>query len=371
MVISGANEYVEVSRLGRAFLPSRFADAGSDCPIRCFSADNSSRNQAMRFLKRGGAIVLSGEWADIKIIYQEILKREDELLPRVKSARERTYSSRNLRNRILTTIEFVPFGENDIAKIELAGFLGEENLPDSVEVLVSVQEAEQILEIPGNEQWVKAINANVVAHPDVLLPQSQETIDIIYEAIKSCGDNLQDSPRILDMGCGSGVLGIAAYQLFCERNAAIMATDILPEAAASAHLNWRRLVGGEKCADGVFQACSGNLFDPVKGQKFDIIIFNAPWIVAPAKNKSELALNDDSQNTIRAFVESCIDHLSPNGRVVVCYSDNSGQKAIDRLEEYYSSVGLEIERVYKDRVHTRRARNQWQNMYAYVVKSAV
>ncbi|HEY8348328.1 MAG TPA: hypothetical protein VIM13_00640 [Clostridia bacterium] len=44
---------------------------------------------------------------------------------------------------------------------------------------------------------------------------------------------------------------------------------------------------------------AGDLFSPVSDAKYDLIIFNAPWVKAPAKNRAELALSDKRHETIR------------------------------------------------------------------------
>jgi len=363
-----ASRYVEVSRLGTAFLPDKFADAWSGDPMRRVAAEGSNRNQVMRFLKRGGTLVITGAWPGICSLCQEILKREDELLPDASDKRQRTLLSRNLRQRVLTTLDCVPLGESAFDAGLLAGLLGEESLPDDVPTLLPVQEAERLLEIPHNECPVRAIGASVVTHPDVLAPQSQETIDLVCEAIKSCEPDLPDLPEVLDLGCGSGVLSIAAWQLLAHKSPRITATDILPEAVATTRLNWRRLAPlGKSGPEDLLTTHSGNLFDPVRGQRFHLVIFNAPWVVARARNRAELALNDERQATIKAFIESSREHLTRGGRVIVGYAANAGPKAIERLEGFFLDAGLAIQHVHKDRIHTRRAKRQWQNVYAYVL----
>ena len=123
MAESIASKHVEVSGLGAAFLPGRFADACSDGPIRRFAAEGGNRNQAMRFLKKGGTLVITGAWPALCALHQEIMKREDELVPAAADRKERTALLRSLRRRILTTLDCLPLAEGTFAPEELAGFL--------------------------------------------------------------------------------------------------------------------------------------------------------------------------------------------------------------------------------------------------------
>ncbi|MCX8052638.1 MAG: class I SAM-dependent methyltransferase [Armatimonadetes bacterium] len=359
-------KYVQVSQLGKAFLPGKFADVSSRGPMRRVNAEGDSLNQLARFVKRGGSLIITGELPGIFAVRDYLLRRENELLSEAADARERKLSARNLRLRLLTTLDCLP--QLGFEPIEVAGFLGEESLPKDTPTLLPVDEAERLLGIPANECYVRAIGASVVTHPEVLAPQSQETIDLVCEAIKGCEPNLGDSPEVLDLGCGSGVLTVAAWQLLASKHPRLTATDILPEAVATTRFNWRRLSADGKA--GPIESLKthvGNLFEPVAGQKFDLVIFNAPWVVAPARTRAELALNDERQATIKAFLESSLDHLKNTGWVIVGYSSNAGPKAIARLESFIGDAGLIIERIHKDRIHTRRAKRQWQSIYAYVL----
>jgi len=363
--------YVQVSRLGTVFLPEKFAEACSGEAIRRVDADAGSRNQAIRFLKRGGTAVVTGGWPDICAFWEDVVKRQKELLPETADRRARVLAARLLRLRVLTTLDCLPPTEPEFDAAELAGFLGEDSLPEDVPALLPVDEAKRLLDIPSSECFVRAIDAGVLTHPDVLAPQSQETIDLVCEAVKSCEPDLPYSPDVLDLGCGSGVLTIAAWQLLGHKSVNLTATDILPEAVATTKLNWRRLSAlGKAGPSQALLARSGSLFEPVEDRRFDLVIFNAPWVVAPARNRAELALNDERQATIKAFLDACPGHLTPRGRVIVGYASNAGPKAIARLESFIQEAGLTVERLFKDRIHTRRAKRQWQSIYAYVLTAA-
>lgn len=359
---------IQVSQLGAAYLPGKFFEVCQERPVRRIEAVPGERNQAEKFLKRGGAVVLSGEWDAVRRLAGDLVARERELVPECSDSRQRKLMSRDLRLRIMTTVECVgKLGELFLPG-ELAGFLGEDRLPDDVPVLIPVAEAERLLSIPDNRFAVRSLDIELVAHPDVLGPQSQETIDLICEALKFCEPSLPDNPRLLDMGCGSGVLSIVAWHILGHKSPHITATDIMPEAVATTNLNWRLLsaVGKAGPISALSTAC-GNLFEPVGDERFDLVIFNPPWVLAPARSRADIALMDEDQRIVRSFLEGCPHHLSDLGRVVLAYASNAGMEAVSNLESFIASSGLSIAHQVKQRVHTRRAKRQWQHVYAYVL----
>jgi len=80
---------------------------------------------------------------------------------------------------------------------------------------------------------------------------------------------IKSEDRVLDMGCGSGFVGIVAAKLGAGE---VTASDINPHAVACARAN-ARLNGVEK----KFHAVQSDLFQKIPKQKFDVIVFNPPF----------------------------------------------------------------------------------------------
>lgn len=357
--------------MGSAYLPGKFADICTERSIRCIQAAPGEFSQAIRFVKQDGVLVLAGDWARVREFCRDILSRESELLPSPSNARERKQLSRKLRMRILTTTDCIPALSELFERTEIAGFLGEESLPDDAPILIPVTEAERLLEIPKNTFAVRAAEAEFAVHPDVLAPQSQETVDLICKAIKLCEPHMPDQPKVLDMGCGSGVLAVVAWRALAHKSPHITVSDILPEAVACTRYNWRRL--SEQGKVGLIEALTaacGDLFDPLNEQVFDLIIFNAPWVAGSVRSRADLALVDENQRTVTRFLESCPTHLRKHGMVILAYASNAGPEAILRLEQSIEAVNLNVIHCLKERIHTRRAKRQWQSVYAYVLARA-
>jgi release factor glutamine methyltransferase len=76
--------------------------------------------------------------------------------------------------------------------------------------------------------------------------------------------------RVLDLGTGTGALAVAA----AVRGAAVTAVDVSRLALASAFCNG--LLRGRR-----IRVRRGDLFAPVRGHRFDLIVSNPPYVPAP------------------------------------------------------------------------------------------
>ncbi len=133
---------------------------------------------------------------------------------------------------------------------------------------------------------------------------------------------LDGARRILDLGCGYGVLGIVAAARAPQ--ATVVLVDINPRAAALAEENVRLngIPNAEvRCGDG----CA-----PVAGLAFDVILCNPPIRAGRAV-------------VLRLFREAR-ECLAPGGRLYVVARTNQGARTLARaLGEVYARVA-EVER---------------------------
>ena len=99
--------------------------------------------------------------------------------------------------------------------------------------------------------------------PDVLIPRP-ETEHVVETALR-----LAPRPtRVLDVGCGSGILGVT---LRLETRAEVWATDISPAAIGVAAANAERLESPI-----TFVAC--DLMSAIAGCSMDLIVSNPPYV---------------------------------------------------------------------------------------------
>lgn len=112
--------------------------------------------------------------------------------------------------------------------------------------------------------------------PAVLIPRPETEIlvDLAVDRLRA-----QKTPRVLDLGTGSGIVAIT-LALECPQ-AEVVAVDLSPAAIAVARNNAGRL--GARVDFRV-----GSWFAPVAGEGFDLIVSNPPYV---AEGDPHLALN--------------------------------------------------------------------------------
>lgn len=127
----------------------------------------------------------------------------------------------------------------------------------------------------------------------VLIPrQDTETLcEAALEALKT-----MQAPEVLDLCTGSGALAVSISRL-CP-GARVCASDLSPDALTLARENARRLGAAV-----VF--FEGDLFEPMKGRRFDLIVTNPPYI--PREDLS--ALQAEVQREPRMALDGGTDGL--------------------------------------------------------------
>lgn len=126
--------------------------------------------------------------------------------------------------------------------------------------------------------------------------------------------------RILDLCTGSGCIGIACAYAFEE--AEVDLADISADALEVAQRNIERHRLGDRVS-----ARQGDLFENLKGERYDLIVSNPPYVDAadlasmPAeyRHEPELALGSgaDGLDITRRILREAADHLTEEGLLVV------------------------------------------------------
>lgn len=141
--------------------------------------------------------------------------------------------------------------------------------------------------------------------------------------------SLPTGARVLDMGSGSGVGAIFA----ARRGGQVTAIDINPEAVRNTRIN--ALLND--LADRV-TVTQGDLFVPVIGRRFDLILFNPPFYRGRPVAEWDRAWR--ATDVFERFAAGLNAHLAPAGRgLIVLSSDGDGDQLLALLEQ----AGLDVE----------------------------
>ncbi len=371
--------FYSVNPIGELYIPAEHREAifarGS---VKLF-ADQELEHLARIFthIQRGGIAIVQGKWSQILSLYDYVQKHKSELTPSntTRSKKSRSYTQRNnyKQAREAALLKLMCWVDKDgNPKVApnpdipyLLELIGENpNANEECPFLVPVVTLQRIQNSLEKTYPINALGKSLIASENVLAPRSQETIECFQEALQSVRKEYTDpKTTVADVGCGSGCLTLLAHQELGE-NAEVHASDILPEATASTRMNIQRIIPNAK---NVHVMPPGDLFDPFQSQRFDIIIFNAPWVVARVRNRAELAIHDEKQRTLTRFFEQVNNFLKPDGTLLLGYADASGPKAIANLEAIIDESGFVCKQLIKKRVATHRSKRKWEHIQVYVL----
>jgi ribosomal protein L3 glutamine methyltransferase len=142
--------------------------------------------------------------------------------------------------------------------------------------------------------------------------------DMLADGVLPIGD-ARDIRRVLDLCTGSGCLAILAALAFPRAH--IDAADVSASALALA----RRNVKSHRLDDRI-ALHRGDLFEPLDGRRYDLILSNPPYVDArgmarlPPEYRHEprlaLAAGDDGLDLVRRILAGAPRHLTKNGALL-------------------------------------------------------
>lgn len=188
--------------------------------------------------------------------------------------------------------------------------------------------------------------------PDVLIPRD-DTCAVTELAINK-SLFLNKDPRILDLCCGSGCIGLAVASRV--KDARVTLADISKEALAIAKKNIaRNKLGGRMST---FQVDARKAVPGFLG-KFDLIVSNPPYVTAAEMNElprsvdafePHLALygGEDGLDFYRSIIQNFTSVLKPGGYLCFEFGMNMGDAVCALLEESDYTI-VERKKDYNDR----------------------
>ena len=235
-------------------------------------------------------------------------------------------------------------------------FLAEKNSPVSAEICQRVDEAltrlrqgEPLPYVLG--EW-NFYGLPLYVGPQVLIPRD-DTCALAELAIHRALFLDQD-PRILDLCCGSGCIGLAIASRL--KDARVTLGDLSKEALSVARKNIQRnhLGGRVSCVQ-----VDAMEEPPAFLGKFDMIVSNPPYVTAGEMEELPPSVRDfephmalyggpDGLDFYRSITERCRSILKPGG--FLCYEFGMGQgDAVCAILEENGFTVLERTRDYNDR----------------------
>lgn len=139
--------------------------------------------------------------------------------------------------------------------------------------------------------------------------------------------------RTLDLGTGNGVLALTA----APHSDSVVATDLNPRAREFCLLN--AALNGI----GNVEFREGSAFEPVSGQRFDLILGNPPFFVTPSVRRVYSDNGMELDGFCRMLVRQAPEHLNQNGycQMLVEWVQLKGQPWRDRLTEWFADSGCD------------------------------
>jgi len=140
--------------------------------------------------------------------------------------------------------------------------------------------------------------------------------------------------RTLDLGTGCGILALLAS----PHSGRVYATDKNPRAVAFAELNARlNGIGNVDCR-------TGELFEPVAGEQFDLVVCNPPYVIAP---RARYLFRDSGlrgDQFCRQVARLAAGALAPEGygQIMGNWAHRSDQPWDEPLASWFGDLGCDV-----------------------------
>lgn len=174
---------------------------------------------------------------------------------------------------------------------------------------------------------------------DLSIPDEQATSEEADIETETSEKEVEDHRlRLLDMGTGSGVLGLTLAAELGGRYKDVTLADVSPDALSLAKEN-AELLGIAR-----HQLVESHLFSNLQGEKYHLIVANLPYI--PESDRASLSpevMNDpdtalfggkDGLDIVRDFIQQVPSHLLPGGMVALEIGYNQSPAVEALLQEH-------------------------------------
>ncbi|GAB3816367.1 class I SAM-dependent methyltransferase [Tessaracoccus terricola] len=184
-------------------------------------------------------------------------------------------------------------------------------------------------------------SATSATRPDYVLGASPASLTLAQLIVRD------DVGSALDLGTGCGVQALHLAR-HCGR---VVGTDLNERALECARLT-AELSGID------VDLRHGSLYEPVAGERFDLIVSNPPYVMSPPGDDGDRLTYREGTHTADGLVEAVVrgaaEHLNPGGtaQFLVNWAVTADQQWTERLRGWVAGTGLDcwvIERERMDR----------------------
>jgi release factor glutamine methyltransferase len=173
------------------------------------------------------------------------------------------------------------------------------------------------------ERRVRVAGLHLRVLPDVFDPALHFTSGALAERLKRPGI-VPPGSSVLDVGTGSGILAVAAVLAGASR---VVAIDVNLAAVECARLNARRYG-----VLGQVNVRHGDMFAPVAGERFDLVLVNPPYFRGEARTLAQRAYMAGAEfEWIKRFAKEVPNVLEPHGVAIMTMGDAGELPAIVAL----------------------------------------
>lgn len=178
--------------------------------------------------------------------------------------------------------------------------------------------------------------------PATLVPRPDTEV-LVDRALAWLAETPRPSPRVLDLGTGSGAIALAVKN--GHPTAQVTATDFSASALDMARANAERLQLELRFVQGAWWA-------PLGDERFDLVLSNPPYIapqdehLAALKHEplSALAAAEQGLADLRQIIAGAAAHLLPGGLLLLEHGYDQAQAVADLLRQ----AGLDYRGCHRD-----------------------
>ncbi len=169
-----------------------------------------------------------------------------------------------------------------------------------------------------------------------VLPPDRSITSPAFARFLHRNKTLFQNKSVLEMGSGSGILSVVMAKHGAK---SVIATDIMDACVNNTQENAEILN-----LNHIIEVRKGDLFEPIKEERFDLIVFHHPFFCdEPTKGSGlETAIMDDG-GIIRRFLTDAKTYLKPEAKLLLPFNEAAGEGNDPRT--HAENHGYDINRI--------------------------